>query len=119
MSFLRLTFYQFTSLNKMNEWKITKEFIALSPRNQITAILVLLLLLLTSSSGLIVRYYECKITEMQSKHLIELSKKDLIINEKDKQFRVVVKQSSDFMEKQILIGYGFKNEIDSLKNLRK
>ena len=56
---------------------------------------------------------------MQSKHLIELGKKDLIINEKDKQFRVVVKQSFDFMEKQILIGYGFKNEIDSLKNLRK
>jgi hypothetical protein len=103
----------------MNRWKLIQEFNALPPQKQIRSLLLIAISVLVSTIGFLVSHYESA---------LHAQKKTFDSKEKYYQFQIRVKDSQniadhksqiEFMQKEIMIRYEFKNEIDSLKSIKK
>jgi hypothetical protein len=103
----------------MNRWKLIQEFNALPPQKQIRTLLLIAISVLASTIGFLVSHYEDKITDQQVVFQNKEKYYQFQIREKDSQNVADHKDQIEFMQKEIMIRYEFKNEIDSLKSIKK
>jgi Na+/H+ antiporter NhaB len=103
----------------MSRWKLIQEFNALPPQKQIRSLLLIAVCVLFSSIGAIVSHYEDKMNVQQVVFQNKEKYYQFQIRVKDSQNVADHKDQIEFMQKEIMIRYEFKNEIDSLKSIKK
>jgi len=103
----------------MNRWKLIQEFNNLPPQKQVKSVLMIAISVLVSTIGFLVSHYETALDKQ--KHSYDEKEKyyQFQIRVKDSQNVADHKSQIEFMREEIMIRYEFKNEIDSLKSIKK